>query len=914
MSCKCLSFNAQRLYNKIHELNILLENEMPYLVFITETWLNANWPDQTIISLCNYYIIRCDRIDREGGGACIIVNTSVCNIIQSRCISNYDYSIVSALINISKFSVNFICAYLPPGNNNRHNVVLRMNSFIADLRSLINRKVANVFTGDYNLPDINWNQPSIVGKQPEHLFANFCINNGLYQFVTEPTRDHSILDLILCDAEFLISDVINRENFSNSDHDMVEFRLSIVIPTHRQRYYVYDFNKADWQAISLYLSTINWNQLFVNTYDIALMWKQFYDILDVAISVGVPLKPVFNGGQKRRVLSRRIRQLISRKKTLWRKLKKDRKNLILREKFKNSARALKQAIFESRRTLEEYIINQNDRAAFYRYVNSKLKSHNKLSVLLDSNGMVITDPTLIAQELNNYFASVYTIDNNNTPAFDRRNGATELSFVYFDINSVCNVLKSLNSSTSVGPDNIPNIFLKKMFTFLASPLARLYEQSFIVNFIPDCWKLARIVPLHKKGPTNVASNYRPISLTSNICKVMEKIIGAQIWKYFTEHDLISKKQFGFQKNSSTTMQLLQCYNTWVKNQNNGIGSDAIYIDYSKAFDSVVHNKLLCKLKSYGFNNELLNWITNYLSNRSHYVVVNNFKSDICLVRSGVPQGTVLGPLFFIIFVNDMPDLAVLPVSIDMFADDAKVSSPINSIGDCIRLQHVFALIVMWSDLWQLSLNFLKTFVLHLGKANLQFNYSFNGKVLESKNSAKDLGVTITSDLKFHRHIENIISDCRKKLFIMNKCFLNNSATVRSRLFNIYVRPSLEYASVVWNPHSNHEIDILENIAISALPNTLPANYTSLYKRRLIADLLFYFKILNGQTRLNASDFFTLNMRHSRRGHRLSLLFPLTNTAAYHDSFACRQINTWNNLPTNAINASFTMFKKYLHTS
>ena len=261
-----------------------------------------------------------------------------------------------------------------------------------------------------------------------------------------------------------------------------------------------------------------------------------------------------------------------------------------------------------------------------------------------------------------------------------------------------NLLQHLKSSFSYGLDCIPNTILKNMATNLSWPLAMLFERSMSFIFVRSVWKVAKIVPILKKGNPLKVNNYRPIILTPTISKVMERIINDHILSHLSTNNLIGRNQFGFQKQCSTITQLIDCYSDWSSAINDGSSVDVICLDYTKAFDSVVHIKLFLKVEAHGITGNLLSWIKMFLSDRYHYVCINNKNSNILSVLSGVPQGTILGPTFFIIYVNDMPNVVTKRVKLSSFANDSKIYKVIVSIIDCICLQMVLSQVSFWSDL------------------------------------------------------------------------------------------------------------------------------------------------------------------------------------------------------------------------
>ena len=448
---------------------------------------------------------------------------------------------------------------------------------------------------------------------------------------------------------------------------------------------------------------------------------------------------------------------------------------------------------------------------------------------------------------------------------------------------------------------------------ITAPLCCLFERSLADNYLPEIWKAAKVIPIHKKGSTNSAANFRPISLVSSISKVMERVIVNQLTSFLAARNLITSSQFGFQQRSSTGIQLIDSHCNWLLNQNSYTPTDVIYLDYAKAFDSVSHSKLIYKLRAYGINHDLLRWITNYLSNRTQAVSINNAISSFLPVSSGVPQGSVIGPLLFTLYINDLPDQIPAPIRCHLFADDAKLSRTIYTIGDCIHLQSALIIIFQWSSAWQLFLSIPKCMVLHLGRSNPNFRYNLSDVQLGHQQYVKDLGVTVSSNLTYHKHIEIIVSAAIKKIHIISKCFHSRDISTLRQIFVSFIRPSLEYCSVIWNPWSHREITSLERVQerFTALAYHAPAvpSYNqrlrdfalpTLKLRRDHIDLVMYHKILHDKTRIRSTSLFELNARSARRSNRLAISKPICRTSAFLHSFPVRAISNWNKLSDNVI--------------
>ena len=260
--------------------------------------------------------------------------------------------------------------------------------------------------------------------------------------------------------------------------------------------------------------------------------------------------------------------------------------------------------------------------------------------------------------------------------------------------------------------------LKEASEILARPLQIIFNESLLLGVVPDAWKKAHISPIHKKGNKADPNNYRPIALTSIACKVMEHIVRGRIIEHINCNNLFDSRQHGFISGRSCFTNLLQTMDAWTKLIEDGEDLDAVYLDFSKAFDTVPHERLLHKLSVYGIQDPLLSWIRSFVSGRKQRVVVGGEASDWSDVISGVPQGSVLGPTLFLLYINDMP--STVKTSISLFADDTKLYSPCK---DHDLLQADLDMLCNWSSKWQLLFNTDKCKVVHIGRTNQQLSYT-----------------------------------------------------------------------------------------------------------------------------------------------------------------------------------------------
>ena len=376
----------------------------------------------------------------------------------------------------------------------------------------------------------------------------------------------------------------------------------------------------------------------------------------------------------------------------------------------------------------------------------------------------------------------------------------------------------------------------------------MFQSSLNSGAIPSQWKLHKIISIFKSGNKTSVKNYRPISLLCITSKVLERLIYNKIITLVSKS--ITKYQFGFQSNSSTLQQLLLYFDQLITSKEE---IDAIYIDFRKAFDSVPHNNLLMKLWNIGITGNLWNWFDCYLKNRTQCVSVENHLSNTLPVLSGVPQGSILGPLLFLVFINDLP--TVITSQLFEFADNTKCFRQITSTADINHLQEDLNSLSNWSINNLLSFN-LSKFIFMSFHRKFTSKYVINGHTINESSSCKDLGIIFTNTLTWREHYEMISAKAYKSLGLLRRVFkTSHSPQVRKSLYISLVRAKLLYCSPLWKPYLLKDIELLERIQRRATKFIL-SDYSSDYRTRLIkigilplmyvyeiADILFFIKSL-----------------------------------------------------------------------
>ena len=901
-----------------------MNSEIYDILFVTETWLNLE-PDSLLVQSTPYVCYRCDRVTHAGGTAIFIKNS----LLFSKIVIPEDYSsceVVGLDIYLTKSDhCRVICVYHPSGYSDIEKT--------QSLNSLLTFCVANatnsvIIVGDFNLPNIDWTVPHSSGNNCHDSFLDTCLRNNLVQLVSEPTRGKNILDLVLTNHPVRFTKLYNCEPFSETcDHDSVDFYVNFT-PFVRATVTHKDFINADFDSINRYLFNVDWLVLKSNNLTVERFWSAICEKLNFCIDNYVPLKRK----RKKPTRSKVLRKLAYKKKKYY---KKSKNNDLYKIKYKDICKQYCARVKYESFERENSIVNHANLNMFYSYVNSKLKSKTPIApIISNDDDIVFTDDANKARILNDYFCTVFTVDNNILPVCDKFDKHS-INTVIFNFENVYKALRNLPDKTSRSPDGFPALFLKLIALSIAFPLSMLFEMSMLQGSIPNIWKTAIVCPIFKKGVSSLAANYRPISLTCIVCKVMESIIVKNVNYYLRQYNLLSKHQYGFISGKSTCTQLLATLNEWTNAINNKCNIDAIYIDFAKAFDSVCHSKLISKLlHNFGIKYELLAWITEFLSNRSQRVCINNSFSNFADVTSGVPQGSVLGPVLFLMYINDIVKCIEGNSGIKLFADDCKfytLSSSNNRRNAYSSLCNTLTSFCNWAADWQLNIASHKCFSITYGNISLPANiYSLNNVKLNTVNSIRDIGILFSSDLKFFRHCSHISGKAYSRAYFILKCFSTNNVDLLIRAYKVYVRPILESCTPVWCPYLIKDIHIVEKVQkfftrkVCQRCNLSYCNYSerlalcslqSLEYRRIQFDLYMCYKIVNNLVDLNFDDFFCFsNNIYSLRGHSLKL----SSTSKYTNNiranfFSERVIKIWNSLPYSIVNCdNFSTFKARLN--
>ena len=629
-----------------------------------------------------------------------------------------------------------------------------------------------------------------------------------------------------------------------------------------------------------------------------------------------------------------LRLLIYRKHRLWARYQetKDNNLLVTYTSVRNLVKKKTKLVAQQHQSAVVKSCAHNPKK-FWQFVKSKTCSSSGVADIKVNDGSstrIVTSSLEKAELFSDYFASIYTAEPDGT--FDKMPQVLPVNLqprLEIDEAIVAKKLSLLKVDKSPGPDNIHPKVLFECRGSIVSYLTKLFNRSLCQSTVPDEWKTSLVTVLHKKDRKDCVENYRPVSLTCITCKLTESIICDYLMEYLLSYNAISNMQYGFISNRSVMLQLLRVLDDWSRALDAGHQVDVIYTDFEKAFDKVPHKRLLSKLCAYGVNEELIKWIESFLVSRFQRVRINGELSKAQPVLSGIPQGSVLGPILFIIYINDLPDMCSTLCNTYLFADDAKLYKCICNQQDAECLNVGFESMLQWSQTWLMKLNLNKCKVLSLcnNKKNIiKYDYGSNlhassFMTLGRVESIKDLGVVVDSELQFMSHAHEKINLAYRMLGVIKRNFLNIGTDLFIILYKSFVRCHLEYANSVWNPYKIgivHDLEKVQKRATKSIKGFSKLSYKerliklhlpTLKYRRLRGDMIEVFKILTNRYSPMVAPVLLRNVNCRTRGNALKLLVKRCKLDIRKFSFCERVVGIWNSLPNWVVESeSLNSFK------
>jgi hypothetical protein len=922
LSVSFLQINARSLKtvtpntNKPVQFKTLVNLHKPRVISVCESWLNENIEDETILSKEDYIIYRKDRENREGGGVLIGVSTKLMSHDLSKYLSKEQSFNEMVAVEIvgnkgrNKVRYGVVCVYRPPDVNNfifADNLQTCLNNI---WRAGINNLIV---VGDFNFTDVNWSDGYPTSTRGlSFACCNIFHDYGLVQLNTLPSREenNNVLDLLLCNTPEIFGDIDAFWDLLDTDHRVLKYNasLELQISAEAERY-SNDYKKTNFDTLR---NSFRSATLLPLHGDVNLLCNHWTNMVKSIIAANVPrrkIKPAnktpwvdaevkHQSNIKERIRRKYLRTGKVRYYHQYKELSKEVKNLV-QGKFN-------QHVLNCARN-----INANPRS-FWSLAKRKNKNSSFPQTMRWKDEIAET-PHGKAELFNRFFCSVFT----KTPPQHIAPHVEvtmdpHLGNITAEEDFVLKQLKKLDISKATGSDGIPSIILKQCAEELAPSLTRVINLSLRTGIVPNVWKKATVCPIHKKGSKSEVTNYRPISLLPIPSKIMERCVFESV--YDKVNPRLHPLQHGFRKGLSTTTQLLLVYDEVGSVLDNRGQVDAVYLDFSKAFDSVSHTLLLEKLKSFGFHSTLLGWFASYLANRIQEAVVEGSTSEESSVISGVPQGSILGPLLFLLYINDMTEILDEKVKIALYADDAKLLCSIMNMGDCEAMQRTLDNLHRWSENWLLRFNVDKCCVMTFTRKLTpnKYPYHIGNAALEKVQSFKDLGVMVEDTLSWDRHIRGQTSKANRMLYFLIKTIGFGAPKEAKRILYLsLVRPHLEFASPAWAPLTDLNMGIIESIQRRATIFICGTKYLTysqrlqdcailpLSYRRELLDLNLAYKILCGDHGPDLCDKLQFNTRGDILGREntiRTLKQIRGRTETYLHSYFSRISRTWNSLP------------------
>ena len=786
--------------------------------------------------------------------------------------------------------------------------------------------------GDFNFKDIDWNTESVPpGSYKSTASQNLLDtlqNHHLSQMQKEPTRQDSVLDLYITNIPSLVKTITTIPSIS--DHDGAMLVDSDIVPAYSKKKprKTFVFSKANWSKMKEDPST------FVTSFLEALPetsvdenWEKIKGHLTSSMAKHIPSRTT-SRKQHQPWITHGMKERTRKKHRMYRKARKsgnpDHMSAFWDYK-KQSAKEMKKAKvrYVNKRVLGE--LEDGNTKPFYRYIKS-LRMDNIGLPPLKSTNTLVTSALDKATILLNEFSSVFTCEDTTfipwlSPA------QYKIGEVVAQEPGVRKLLLRLKPHKASSPDQIPNRVLKELAWELSPALTALYNQSLTSGCIPKDWSRALISPVYKKGYVHEASNYRPVSLTSVACKILEHIVCKHLLDHLERHNLLTTLQHGFRKAHSCESQLLITLDDLCATFDKMTQTDVGIMDFSWAFDTVPYERLLGKLAHYSIQGRTNSWICAFLTGRSMSVVVDGESSEPTPFLSGVPQGTVLGPLLFLIYINDMPSQVSKGTWIRLLADDCPMNRQIQNVNDQTILQQDLDYLHNWAVCWGMTFNPCKCYIMHITRGRrLDKFYQIWGTILSTVTQAKYLGITIRDDLHWHQQTNLVAKKANITLHMISRNLRYCPRKTRSLAYCTLVRPKLQYCVSLWDPYQQQDIDALERInrrAVRVVSNKTwrerGVSPTALLKDlgwdpqsdcRWQHRLSLMYRITHGlvavpPTRLEKPFWNT-------RGHSFRYKTIGTTCDIVKHSYYPRTIPEWNNLSDSIVNApSLDSFKQRL---
>ena len=919
--------NIQGIQNKIDQIDLLLNSSQNniHILGLSETKLNSNHMN-SIFEVKNYQMFRKDRVISEdrpehGGGLIVYVKDGI------NCKRRYDLECERIeCVWLEIFPTN--CKSFLIGNIYRHpNETVNWNEgFDNYLDKVLECEKEMYLMGDFNR--------DLMQTNIKQSWVEYMESFGLHQIVNMPTRvtDQSatLIDHIYSNTHANILTIavphlglsdhfpvfVSRKTNGSCDVKNTHYTISYrSFKNFDENKFIDDLKSTPWDII----------KVFDDVNDIVETWSNlFCEIVDKHL-------PLRQHRVKRKQQPKWLTaDIIDAFKT------RDRfKSLNNQEQYKIWRNKVSKMIKASKTRQYSEIINENVNNPssvwkLFKELGASKRNIGSSIFSIKINDKTIDNPSEISTEFNKFFVSVASkikepvvpsnFDRLRTFCNEKLTENTSFSIPTLGHEKVEKYLKNIDITKATGVDTIGPRLLKLAAPYISESLTFICNQSIVKSVFPKKWKEGKVTPLHKNGAKDDTTNYRPISVLPVVSKLLEKHVHDSLMAYLSSNSLLHSTQSGFRPNHSCETSLLQMINKWLDAINSSQMIGMVMIDFRKAFDLVDHTLLLKKLKYYKISEETISWFSSYLLGRKQKVFVNNVLSESENIICGVPQGSILGPLLFLIFINDLP-LEINNVLTDLYADDTTLYY-IDKSQACIEQQLQTALhkLSEWCKENGMLINTTKTKVMlittpqrRVNLNNYNFHLTYTNEALSVVTCEKILGVFIDNNLTWTNHTDAVAKKIVSNLWLLSRIKTYLTTHQRVQFYKSYVQPHIDYCNTIWGGTSQRNLDRIYRLQKRACKIILDYKYENIadsmeelkilniYERIYLKKAKFMFKISKSLTPKYINEMFQLRplnntLQSLRSSATINYVLPRPHKELFKQSLIYSGPLIWNNLP------------------
>jgi exonuclease III len=948
------SHNIRSLNNKIDDIQELLseiesEKFSFSILLFQEIWAAKN--AQTT-RLENYQdIILQTREGKRGGGLGIYLKQNLSyEIIDELSYileGEFETQFIKVFFGKNKFKIIGNIYRIPGGNLNTFIEWFGEKLTFLKTDPVLKKSDEIIFGGDFNANFLNFDSHNQTND-----LLNLLISSSFLPMITLPTRicqnSATLIDNIFSNKkqEFYESGLIMS---SISDHLPI-FYLNVTCEknTSNQKQYYYDMSPNNVEKFKEKLSSQNWDSVTNNNIP-RTAFESFGDILEKYFKESFPLKekcvnkgkvPINPWMSQELLKIRKAKNRAFKNKLKYRTESAENKFKCLNNKFKKLARKEKKKYYHER--FEDCVSDIRKTWSLINSIVKKKKCKNDVPCVFTDEQKSYNTFSEIANGFNDFFVDVgprlsESVPQSSKSFRDFLGDQYDEEFNFQEVNSfiINTTLSKLKSKSSVGNDNISMKLLKEIMPLIIMPIIHLFNLSLKTGYIPDNYKCAKIIPIYKAGEKDRFDNYRPISILPALSKLLEKIVAFQMIRYLEGNKMLYQHQYGFRRSRDTQQPLIHLINKVYDGLNKPQSeySACVFLDLKKAFDTCDIPILLSKLKHYGFKGVSAKWFQNYLTNRKQYVEINGVKSEEKVLTHGVPQGSVIGPILFLLYINDLPNSTTLFCS--LFADDTifcKTSSNLDTIKKLLNEELDKASV--WFRANKLSLNVSKTKFMVFRLSSMQpvnnnFRIFINGEEVErisnesETKSFKFVGVHLDEFLNWNEHTKMVKNKVSSSLYALNQIKNVLPSKTLKTIYSSMILPHLNYSNITWGLSKSKDIDQIRKQQKRAIRIIVGANYNAhteiLFGQSKILkfDDLVNINIINFTSKffhkkLPESFDNMFKVLSSQRSKKLLISIPKTKHLEYFPAVSFPKL--WNNLRneirlSGSVKKSLSMIKK-----